>query len=116
SERDRALLGELRLPSIVHTLPELFRCRVVPIGRSEIEVLDPFVAGDAVLSPEIRQARRQRTLRRQHGLEVVLLLEPARRQNRVTIRSDQHVIVVARAPLARWQRPPGLAADPRREA
>ena len=110
------LLREHIAPASAHLVPERSRSFVVAIrGR---EVADRGCARSAprrIRAPRSGFAASMRALAREHGFQIVLFLHPAGRADRVAIGSDQHLIVVAHAPLATRQRSPRFVTDPGRE-
>ncbi len=109
-------------PGIAHALPEQACARLVAVGGGEVRAAlaaggnQPLVACDAVFASQVGMGGVDMPLGSEHGLEVVLFLRPAGGADGVAVGADQGVVVLAHAPLAPWQWPPGLATQPGREA
>jgi hypothetical protein len=85
------------------------------VGRGEFDVADALVARHTVFAADVGPAGIELALLVQHGLQVVFFLHPAGGTDGVAVGADQHLVVVAHAPLAPRQRTPGVAAQPSRE-
>src|SRR5690606_15849864 len=96
-ELERAAFAVNILPRGAYVGPERRGPLPVLLRRREIEADDPLVSIEADFP-------------REHGpalaplvevyLEIVFLVNPARRRDRVTVRADEHVVVVAHARFA----------------
>src|SRR5205807_6627304 len=100
AQRDRGMRAEDLRPGCAHRVPEIACVVEVSVGSGEVGILDSLVTRHTVFTRQIRSAGVQSTVGPQGGLEVVFLLHPTPRRDRVAVRAQEHLVILANTPLA----------------
>src|SRR5262245_6698929 len=102
-------------PRGAHLVPERVRALAIAARRRIVEALEALVTVEAELLREHRLRVDRPPAVIEHDLQVLLLLHPPGWRDRVTVRANEDVVVLAYRELAPWERTPGRRALPGRD-